>query len=148
MQRLLVALAALALLTLPGAAQQRGEPSPAQAQGMRYEEESPPILERLPLRQLRGQARDRMGNAISGLLLGLYTDASPHQLLAATETDAHGNFDFGRRLPAGNYRLIAKYPGLCTANIPVAVTTQTRHSHLELRMEYPGLDVCSSAQVK
>ncbi|MGH9394850.1 MAG: hypothetical protein ACRD1E_11820 [Terriglobales bacterium] len=119
-----------------------------QRPGMSYTEESPPSRARLELRHLQGQARDRAGMAIPGVALGLYTDAAPHRLLALALADADGKFDFGKRLAPGDYRLIAQYPGLCTANIPVRVSPRAPGRKLALRMEFPGLDVCSYAQLK
>lgn len=139
---------AVALALGLAAAGQLQVESPQQALGMSYTRETPPNRVRLALRRLQGQAKDRMENVIPGVQLGVYTDAGPHRLLAASVTDEHGKFDFGKAVPPGDYRLIAKYPGLCTANIPVEINPRARHSHLELRMEYPGLDVCSYAQAK
>ncbi len=138
------ALPILALLLL--APPQLQVPTPQQAMGMSYTREHPPNLRRLGLRRLQGQARDRMHNAIPGVQLGVASDPAPHRLLQAGVTDEHGKFNFGKAVPPGNYRLIAKYPGLCTANIPIAISPRARHNHLQLRMEYPGLDVCSYAE--
>lgn len=139
-------LAVLALPALAGAPAQLLAPSP---KAMSYEEETPPNLVRFELRKVEGVARDRMGNVIPTVGLGLFTDASPHRLVAMVITDDKGKFDFSDRVPDGDYRLVAKYPGLCTANIPLAVRHKApnRH-HLDLRMEYPGLGVCSYATAK
>jgi len=117
------------------------------ARALAYEEETPPNLSRLELRRAEGVARDRSSSPIPAVTIGLFSDdGGGHKLLAALTTGQDGKFDFGDKIPDGNYRLIAKYPGLCTANIPIAVRKHARHHHrLELRMEYPGLDVCSYA---
>lgn len=134
---------ALGMCALAQAPAQRPAPS-----AMSYEDETPPSPVRFELRRVAGVARDRAGMAIPRVGLGLFTDAAPHRLLALVVTGPNGKFDFGK-LPDGDYRLVAKYPGLCTANIPIALRRQARNRHhLELRMEYPGLDVCSYAQAK
>jgi|GEM_PF-4599617 len=120
----------------------------AKRPGMSYAEETPPNRVRIVLRHLHGQARDRGDQAVPAVALGLYTEAAPHTLVALGQTDDGGNFDFGKKLAAGSYRLIAMYPGLCTANIPVEVNPRGPNQKIELRMEYPGLDVCSYATAK
>jgi len=120
----------------------------AKRPGMSYTEETPPNRVRIVLKHLRGQARDRGDQPIPAVALGLYTEAAPHELIALGETDDGGNFDFGKKLAPGPYRLIAMYPGLCTANIPVEVNPRGPDKKLALRMEYPGLDVCSYATAK
>jgi hypothetical protein len=116
---------------------------------MSYEVETPPNNVRFDLRRVQGIAVDRAGMVIPRVGVGLFTDDPAHHLLAMVITGEDGKFDFGKAIPDGNYRLVAKYPGLCTANIPLALSHKTgsRH-HLELRMEYPGLDVCSYALAK
>ncbi|MGH9415219.1 MAG: carboxypeptidase-like regulatory domain-containing protein [Terriglobales bacterium] len=115
---------------------------------MAYAEQASPARARLPLPRIRGQITDRAGNAVPQVELGLYTDAAPHKLLALALSDDHGKFDFGGAIPSGNYRLIAMYPGLCTANVPLELNRNARRRSLALRMEYPGLDVCSHATLK
>lgn len=115
---------------------------------MAYAEQSPPATVRLALPQVRGQVTDRVGNAVAQVELGLYTDPAPHKLVALALSDDNGKFDFGRSIPSGDYRLIAMYPGLCTANVPIELTPKARRRQLALRMAYPGLDVCSTATLR
>lgn len=123
--------------------------TPGQAMRLAYTEMTPPMTGRLLLRQARGVVRGREGAAIPQVRLGLFTDAAPHRLVAATITDSRGNFDFSHAVPDGDYRLVAMYPGLCTANIPLRLERRAgnRH-HLELVLEYPGLDLCARATAR
>ncbi|MGH9487519.1 MAG: carboxypeptidase-like regulatory domain-containing protein [Terriglobales bacterium] len=131
----------LALLLLAAAAAAQF----AQRPGMSYERENPPNLARLDVRRIRGKVVDRMHTAVPGVALGLYTETAPHKLLALGTSDTQGNFDFGKKIAAGNYRLIAKYPGLCTANIPLQVNPHGSGKKIILHMQYPGLGFCSFA---
>lgn len=119
----------------------------ARRPGMSYTLESPPNPQ-LDVRQIRGEAVDPIPTAIPLVALGLYTDAAPHKLLALGSTDEQGKFDFGKKIAPGKYRLIAIYPGLCTANIPLAVTRHGSGKKIILHMTYPGLGACSYAMLK
>lgn len=123
--------------------------TPAQATRLTYTEMSPPMSERFLLRQARGVVEGREGAPIARVQLGIYTEAAPHRLLAATVTDDQGRFKFELKLPSGDYRLIALYPGLCSANVPLRLDPHAgnRH-HLVLTLEYPGLDLCARAAAK
>ncbi len=122
-------------------------PQRALGRGMSYVEETPPNTERFVIRRADGVVHDRENMVVSHVALALYTDAAPHQMIALVGSDDSGKFDFGNKIPDGDYRLIAEYPGLCTANIPLRVQHKGRgRKPLELRMEYPGLDVCSYAR--
>lgn len=102
----------------------------------------------LVVRRVAGQTRDRMENVVPGVRLELDADTAPPRMLAILVSDEKGNFDFGDKVPRGDYILVATYPGLCTARIPIAVSPKAPRGKLALRMEYPGLDVCSSATLK
>lgn len=123
--------------------------TPAQATRLTYTEMSPPMSERFLLRQAHGVVQGREGAPIARVQLGLYTEAAPHRLLAATVTDDKGRFKLELKLPPGDYRLVAMYPGLCTANVPLRLDPRAgnRH-HLVLTLEYPGLDLCARAEAK
>lgn len=119
--------------------------------GMSYEIEVAPVAgapeqPALEISRIRGRARDPGGNAIEDVGLGLFTADASHRFITMVVSDADGNFDFGKSVPAGQYRLVAKYPGSCTANIPITLNRRARHSHIDLTMAYPGLEVCSSAR--
>ncbi len=138
------------LLTLAlgwGAAAQFA-PLPGQPPGLSYTRETPPNRARLAVPRIQGRALDHIGMAVPEVVLGLYSDPAPHQLLARAMTGPNGHFDFGKKIPPGNYRLIAMYPGTCTANIPLQVNPRAKHKKLQLRMEYPGLGVCSYALLR
>ncbi|MGH9483711.1 MAG: hypothetical protein ACRD1F_01530 [Terriglobales bacterium] len=135
-QLLLIVLAASACLA------QSGRPP-----GMSYAVENPPQPQ-IEVRQIRGKAIDRMNMAIPLVQLGLYTAAGPHKLLAIAATGEHGKFDFGHELPPGKYRLIVRYPGLCTANIPVDLSRHGSGKKIALHMVFPGLGGCSYAVLR
>ena len=127
-------------------------PQTARRPAMSYEVESPPVAgapaqPQLRVRTIQGEVRDREGMAIPHVGLGLFTDTPDHRFLRIVVTGDNGSFDFGHVAP-GSYRLVAKYPGLCTANIPLSVDRNAPGRHILLRMEYPGLDVCSRARLK
>jgi hypothetical protein len=130
-----------------GAARQYAPPL-GQRPGLSYTRETPPNRVRLPLPRVQGQALDHIGLVVPDVVLGLYSDPAPHRLLARAMSGPGGHFDFGKRIPPGNYRLIAMYPGTCTANIPLRVDPRAKHKKLQLRMEYPGLGVCSYALLR
>ncbi|HEY7837136.1 MAG TPA: carboxypeptidase-like regulatory domain-containing protein [Terriglobales bacterium] len=139
----------------PARAQAGGAAAPRQAPRpfMSYEVEVPPVAgapaqAALEVSRIRGRAHDDVGNSIATVGLGLFTADANHQFITMVITDNQGKFDFGQAIPAGNYRLVAKYPGSCTANIPITVNRRAHHSTIDLTMEYPGLDLCSSARVR
>ncbi len=144
MRAALILALALGLGTAPRLAPQRISMAP----GLSYTRETPPNRVRLPLRRVRGQALDHIGMVVPNVVLGLYSDPAPHKLLARAMTGPGGHFDFGNHIPPGNYRLIAMYPGACTANIPLQVNPRAKNKRLRLRMEYPGMGMCSYALLR
>ena len=120
---------------------------------MSYEVEVAPVAgapaqAALEVSRIRGRVHDHAGNSIPTAGLGLFTADASHRFIAMVITDNKGTFDFGKAIPAGSYRLVAKYPGSCTANIPITVSRRAHHSKIDLTMEYPGLDLCSSARAR
>jgi hypothetical protein len=138
----------IAVMALAVAASAQYASLPNKAPGLSYTRENPPNRVRLALPRVQGQALDHIGMAVPGVVLGLYSDPAPHRLLARTVSDTSGRFDFGKAIPPGTYRLIAMYPGTCTANVPLRISRRARHKQLRLRMEYPGLGVCSYALLR
>lgn len=137
----------LLVLAVPVAAQ--FPLTPAEATRLTYAEMSPPMPERFALRQAQGVVRGREGAPIARVEIGLYTEAAPHRLLAATVTDEKGRFKLDLKLAPGDYRLVAMYPGLCTANVPLHLDPRTGNRYrLQLTLEYPGLDLCARAVAK
>lgn len=121
--------------------------------GMSYEVEVAPVAgapeqQAIDVSRLRGGARDPGGSAIEDVGLGLFTAGASHRFITMVVTDADGNFDFGKAVPAGEYRLVIKYPGSCTANVPITLSRRARHSHIEVTMRFPGLGLCSSARAR
>lgn len=121
--------------------------------GMSYEVEVAPVAgapeqQAIEVSRIRGRARDPGGSAIEDVGLGLFTADASHRFITMVVTDADGNFDFGKSVPAGEYRLVIKYPGSCTANVPLTLSRRARHSHIEVTMRFPGLGLCSSARAR
>ena len=138
MRRFLISLSLLGLLAV------------AQAPihlGLAYAPEPAPVI-RLSLRRVRGLLRDHENLAIPGVALGLFPETAGHAMLAISVSDAHGKFDFGGQVPAGDYQLVAQYPGLCTAHVPVTVSPGAKNRQLVFEMTFPGLGACSSAHLK
>lgn len=136
------------LLTLAFGAVGQYAPQLAQRPGLSYTRETPPNRARLTLPRVQGRALDHIGMVIPEVVLGLYSDPAPHKLLARAMSGPDGRFDFGKSIAAGSYRLIAMYPGTCTANIPLRVDRRAKRKKLQLQMEFPGLGVCSYALLR
>jgi hypothetical protein len=69
-------------------------------------------------------------------------------LIETVKSDGRGHFAFGK-IPPGHYRLVAKVPGLCPANIPIEVETSVlAHRRIEFVMQPQGIDICSYAIAK
>jgi hypothetical protein len=99
-----------------------------------------------PLKVLKvfGVARGENGSAIQEMAVGLFSEKD-HLLIAQTETDQKGEFSFAI-VPAGRYRLVAKHPAFCTANVPLIIESGglgRSGKALELHMKVGGNDVCS-----
>ena len=115
--------------------------------GLAYAPEPPAAL-RLQLRRVRGQVQDREQLPVEGAALGLFQETGSHEMLAIVVSGNKGKFDFGAKVPPGDYQLVAQYPGLCTANIPITLTPAARHDQIVFTMTVPSLGPCSSARVK
>ena len=61
------------------------------------------------------------GNKVTPACMSLFMDDS-HRFVASVAVDSRGVFRFNTVAP-GNYRLIARSPGLCTGNTLIKVTT-------------------------
>ena len=94
---------------------------------------------------ISGIAQDKDQVRIPNVCLGLFLG---HRLVSTAVTDQKGRFRFGRVNP-GRYRIVAKYEGFCTANIPVLVKpTSKQHKRLVFHMEPTGIDTCSYGDYK
>lgn len=82
---------------------------------------------------------------VSGACLSLFT--SDEKFIMSVKADAAGDFRF-KNIAAGQYRLVARAPGFCTANIPVEIVRASRRSKLRraqivVHYRLTGIDVCS-----
>jgi hypothetical protein len=111
---------------------------------MAYESHNQVDPNPLKMRKVFGVARGENGYPIQSMAVGLFTEKD-HLLIAQTETDQKGEFSFAS-VRAGRYRLVAKHPAFCTANVPLIVESGglgRSSKALELHMKVGGIDVCS-----
>jgi hypothetical protein len=102
-----------------------------------------------PLRvpSVRGIATDVQGVAVPGVCVGIFTEQD-HKLIAVTETDDRGRFEFKDTLK-GNYRLVAKYEGFSPANAKLRIEPSSKHKKpLALHMKFQGIDTASFVGLK
>lgn len=97
----------------------------------------------LRLKTIRGVAIDEQGAAIWNVCLGLFAEKD-HKLIVSSRAGEDGRFAL-KDIPPGEYRLVAKSPGFCTANVPLRVGTPSSGSKTELvlHMNVTGIDKCS-----
>jgi hypothetical protein len=97
----------------------------------------------LKLDRISGIAKDDQGVSIANVCIGLFSEKD-HRLIASAETREDGRYTLGE-IPPGRYRLVAKHPALCVANVPLLVGSQTHRSKKELvlHMKVGGVDSCS-----
>ena len=98
----------------------------------------------LKLHSIVGVARAENTSFIPKMEVGLFMEGD-HSLVATASTNQEGEFSFGH-IPAGRYRVVAKHPAFCTANVPMIVESGRLRSGaktLELDMKVGGIDVCS-----
>ncbi len=100
----------------------------------------------LKLPVISGVALDIDQIPIPNVCLALFS-ARKHQLVATTTTDNLGKYKFDD-VPVGQYRLLAKYPSFCTANIPIKIVAQPLkknkvNKQLLIRMRLANYDSCS-----
>jgi hypothetical protein len=107
----------------------------------------------LVLQRVSGIAAIRVGDKIlppsqlHGACLSLFAAAS-HKFVASAPVDKHGRFQFGA-VPPGDYRLVARAPGLCTGNDPVRVSVLRagrRNRTIVVNFQVLGYDSCTSAE--
>jgi Carboxypeptidase regulatory-like domain len=94
-----------------------------------------------------GFARDKQGFPIPHVRIFVFTEKD-HRLIASAESDQQGMFRFNRLEP-GTYRMVAKYDGLCPANVPIRISALTLpHHEIILNMRVRGIDDCSYGAFK
>jgi hypothetical protein len=110
--------------------------------GMVYENHNQIDSKAVALRAVTGKAHDEQGVMIPNVSLGLFTEKD-HRLVMITWSATDGAFQFASVTP-GRYRLVAKYDGLCPANVPIRVTRLSSADRgVDLHMMPRGIDTCS-----
>jgi hypothetical protein len=89
------------------------------------------------------------GKTVPGACLTLFT--LDQKFVKSVRADAGGAFKF-ENIPPGSYRLVARAPGLCTANIPIHLVKASSRSKLQkseviVRYRLTGIDTCSWGQI-
>jgi hypothetical protein len=120
--------------------------SQADAPAMYVNENStdPPPLK---LSGVEGQVRGLGGDSMPRVSVSLFTEVG-HTLLSTVLTDKDGKFRFNK-VEKGLYRVVARIPGLCPANIPVKIEgSLLAHRRLEITMQPKDIDTCSYGMAK
>jgi hypothetical protein len=125
----------------------------AQQRLVAYEDHNPVDPRPIRLNVVHGTAEGPAGRSIPQVTIGLFTERK-HHLVATAETDARGIYSFPQ-LPTGRYRLVAKAPGYCTANVPIRVAGGLLHfmsvrpdPAVGIHLEPVGAGSCSSGRVE
>ena len=116
---------------------------------MSYESHNQVDPKPLKVHSINGVARDDEGNVVPSVMVGIFTEKD-HKLIETTETSNKGEFVFKYGSP-GRYRVVAKHPAFCTANVPVIISGNgAGHPHriLELHMKVGGIDTCSFGSLR
>jgi hypothetical protein len=109
---------------------------------MVYENHNQTDYSALTVRSLKGLVHDEQGVPVPGVSFGVFTDAD-HRLIATVRSVSSGVFEF-RNLAPGRYRLIAKYDGFCSANIPISISKRASAKRgVDVHMKPAGIDSCS-----
>jgi hypothetical protein len=111
---------------------------------MAYENHNQVDPKPFKLHSIDGVATDDEGTAVVAVTVGLFAEKD-HRLIATDETGSKGQFAF-KNVPPGQYRIVAKHPAFCTANVPaIVVAKDGGHSRrsLQLHMKVSGIDACS-----
>jgi hypothetical protein len=110
---------------------------------MSYESHNQIDPKPLRLKTIRGVAIDEQGVAVWNLCLGLFAEKD-HKLIASIRAGEDGRFAL-KDIPPGEYRLVAKSSGFCTANVPLRVGYRLSGSKTDLllHMNVTGIDKCS-----
>jgi carboxypeptidase family protein len=136
-------MAVVAPIDSPATAQQTG----LSCAGMVYENKNQTDYGPLKIAVVRGAARDTQGVMVPGVCIGIFT-ANDHKLIMATQTSSEGRFDFNG-VPRGEYRLVAKCEGFCSANAKIWVDPALRNkTRLDLAVLPAGIDTCSYFKLK
>lgn len=112
-----------------------------------YVNENPTDPAPLSLSGLTGVVRGLGGDPIPRATVSLFTEQG-HMLVASETTDREGKFHF-EKVDHGLFRVVARVPGLCPANIPVKIEpSYIRHRKLIITMRPKDMDTCSYGMAK
>lgn len=98
-----------------------------------------------------GHSSEFAGHPVGGACLSLFSETT-HKWIKTIVADSEGRFKFDLVNP-GRYRLIARAPYLCPANIPIVVTNSGRRNRLgslQLLIHFKAMglvDECSFGQI-
>ena len=100
----------------------------------------------IKLSSIHGFAQNSSNAVLAKLPIGLFTERG-HRLVASVVTNDKGEYVFPQ-VPPGRYRMVARLPGFCTANVPVRISGGLLRwqESVELHMIPPGIDQCSFAK--
>jgi hypothetical protein len=119
--------------------------TPADAAG--YVDENQPDPAPLKLRELEGSVRGLGGDGMQGVSVLLFAEDG-HTLVATVTTDKNGKFHFNK-VDKGLYRVVVKVPGMCPANVPVALEgALLAHHKMVVTMQPKDIDTCSYGMAK
>jgi len=125
----------------------------AQHKLVAYEDHNAVEPRPIKLNVVHGTAEGPAGRSIPQVTVGLFTERT-HRLVATAETDARGIYSFPQ-LPTGRYRLVARAPGYCTANVPIRISGGFLHftsvridPGVDLHLRPDGSGCCSSGTVE
>jgi carboxypeptidase family protein len=101
----------------------------------------------LKLTGVEGRVRGLGGDPMPRTSVSLFTE-DRHVLIATVMSDKDGKFRFNK-VDKGLYRVVARLPGLCAANIPIKVESSVLAKHrIEITMQPKDLDKCSYGLAK
>lgn len=114
---------------------------------MAYENRNQIESKPIKLHALSGLASDDQGIPIPNICLGVFSD-NTHRIVAVTKTSEDGRFSFDK-IGTGQYRLVAKHPLLCTANVSLVLSHPSTKPKRDLRlhMRPSGIDRCSYGEL-
>jgi len=105
----------------------------------------------LKISAVRGTTLIQIGNKqqpdVPGACFVLFTEKD-HKVIANVRSSKDGRFEFQGITP-GQYRLVARADGLCTANVSLEVVKSSQKQKTELLIHFiaVSLDTCSFAEL-
>jgi hypothetical protein len=142
----MVTIAVGALFCSAARAGGQGAGASGAADAAAYVDENPVDPAPLKVTGVEGTVRGLGGDSMPMARVSLFTDG--HALVATVMSDKDGKFRFAR-VDKGLYRVVARVPGLCAANIPIKVESSILAKHrIEITMQPKDLDKCSYGMAK